>query len=98
MPSLSSGGPTLKPGASVGTRKALIPRLRWVGSVEAKTIARSATGALVMKFLVPFRIQPSPTLAPARVARVRRALASEPASGSESAKQPILRPAARSGR
>ena len=71
-----------------------MPRPPLVGSVVASTIARSATGALVMKFLVPFRTQRA---APSRVARVRWALASEPASGSESAKQPIFRPAARSG-
>ncbi len=49
-----------------------------------------------MKFLVPLRTQraASPSW---RTARVRCALASEPASGSESAKQPIFLPAARSG-
>ena len=38
MPSLSSGGPILSPGASVGTTKAVMPRLPFAGSVVANTI------------------------------------------------------------
>jgi hypothetical protein len=70
-----------------------MPRLPLAASVVANTIMTSATGALVMKFLVPFSTQRSPSL----TARVRCAFASDPASGSDSAKQPIIFPTVRSG-
>ena len=38
MPSLSSGGPSLSPGVSIGTRNAVMPRLPFAASVVAKTM------------------------------------------------------------
>ena len=54
MPIFSSTRTTSQPGHAVSTMKAarlLLPRL---GLSEARTIASCASGALVMKFLVPF--------------------------------------------
>lgn len=44
---------TVKPGVPVSTTNALMPQLPFSGAVEAKTSAKSATGALVTKVLVP---------------------------------------------
>ena len=62
-------------------------------SVRAKTVITSATLASVMKHLRPFRRQP----ASVRVARVRSAAASEPASGSVSANEHSHSPLASRG-
>src|SRR5207244_4057976 len=79
IPSLSSGRPRLNPGASVGRRKAEMPWCPLLASVTANRITTSATGPLVMKFLVPDSTQPSPS----RRAVVLSPAASEPASGSD---------------
>lgn len=62
------------PGLSVGTAKALIPRLPSLGSVTAKTIASWELTPEVTNCLVPLRTQPRSL----RRARVRIAAASEP--------------------
>ncbi len=48
MPTLSSGFPRVKPFASAGTRKAVMPRCPLGLSVIAKTSTTSAWGPLVM--------------------------------------------------
>ena len=50
---------------------AVMPRLPFAGSVVAKTIMTSATGALVMKFFVPLSTQRSPSSDGARALRLR---------------------------
>ena len=69
------------------------PRARLAGSVTAITSTTSARWAPLMYCLRPFSIQPpSP-----RTARVRIAAESEPASGSVSANDAFMLPAARPG-
>src|ERR1700755_1147794 len=68
-----------------GTRKPRMP-----SSGRAHTTATSAADPLVIHILEPCRIQSSPS----RLARVRIAAGSEPASGSVSPKQPSASPAA----
>ena len=85
---------SVKPGAVVGTRKALIPpRLAAAraGSVTAKTTIQSANVTLVVHILRPVMRQPSPSA----VARVSIMVASEPAPGSESPKHMDRRPETR---
>ena len=79
----------VKPGVPRSTRKPRTP-----SSVLAQTTATSAIEPLVIHILVPLSTQPSPL----RVAAVRIAVGSLPASGSVSPKQPIMAPAAISGR
>ena len=56
MPSLSSGGPKLSPGVLVSSRKAEMPLWPWPRAGSWSTaMTTSATGPLVMKFLVPLR-------------------------------------------
>ena len=74
-----------------------MPRLPLAGSVVANSDHHVGDRPLVIKFFVPFITQRSPSAVSSSWARVRCAFASEPASGSDSAKQPIFRPAARSG-
>ena len=83
---------TLNPGVPRSTRNAVMPpRARFAGSVTAITSTTSARCAPLMYCLRPLRIQPpSP-----RVARVRIAAASEPASGSVSANEAFRVPVAR---
>ena len=71
-----------------------MPFLPAAGSVTAMTMATPAMLPEVMNCLLPFSLHPPSTL----VARVRMAAASDPASLSVRAKQPIMRPAIRSGR
>ena len=68
-----------------------MPRWREPGSVVAKTMNSWAWGALVMKHFSPLSTQRSPS----RSAVVRRAAASEPASGSVRANDDSARPLAR---
>ena len=85
---------TVNPGVPRSTRNAVMPpRARLAGSVTAITSTTSARCAPLMYCLRPFRIQPpSP-----RTARVRIAAESEPASGSVSANDAFVLPAARPG-
>ncbi len=91
MPSLSSGGPQRTPGVSIGTMNAEIPRCPLGLSVIAKSTHTPETGPLVIQFLTPDRTHPP---SGSRRAVVVCAAASEPASGSDSAKQPSSLPAA----
>jgi hypothetical protein len=87
----------VKPGAEVGTRKALMPpalRAARSGSVTAKTIHQSACGELVVQIFRPLIRQPSPS----GVARVLIMVASEPAPGSDMPKHIEVRPAIMSAR
>src|SRR5258708_2683375 len=94
-PILRSGGPSLRPGLGASTRKAEMPPAPlFSGSVRAITVNRDASGALVMKRLVPFSTQPFP----AHRAVVLRLAASEPALGSVKAKEAMTSPAASRGR
>ncbi|MNX94877.1 hypothetical protein D3C86_1271250 [compost metagenome] len=53
-PILRSAGPVLRPGVPRSIKKALMPCAPGVsGSVRAKTVNRSASGALVIKHLLP---------------------------------------------
>ncbi len=73
---------TLKPGALVGTRKALMPpalRSAFAASVMANTMHQSAVGLLVVQSFRPVMRQPLSV----RTARVLIMLASEPAPGSD---------------
>ena len=88
-PSLSNGLPTSRPGVPASTRNALMPNGPMPSPSRAKTMSRSATGALVMKVLRPDRTYPPSTL---RAIVVRMANASEPASGSVMVWQPMYRP------
>mmetsp|Transcript_1151 Transcript_1151/g.3226 ORF Transcript_1151/g.3226 Transcript_1151/m.3226 type:complete len:239 (+) Transcript_1151:88-804(+) len=90
IPSLSSGAPTEKPGASRSTRNAEMPLCFRDLSVVAKTTAASASRALVIQALVPFKTKWSPL----STAVVDAAPASEPFPGSERPKHPSFPPAA----
>ena len=73
-----------KPGVPFSTRK---PRIS-PSSVRAHTTATSAIVPFVIHIFAPFRTQSGPS----RLAWVRIAPGSEPASGSVSPKQPIASP------
>src|SRR3954466_6867220 len=82
MPIFASGLPVVRPASPRSSTKGRIPP----SSSRAKTTKTSAMGALVMKDFSPLKEKP----ASLRRAVVRSAKASEPASGSVSAQQPIL--------
>ena len=90
MPSLSSVLLTEKPRVPFSTTNAVIPRCALAWSVWAKTRAKDASRPVLMKSLRPVSTQPSPS----RRASVCWLRASEPASGSVSAKQPSAWPEA----
>src|SRR5262249_56984244 len=77
MPIFRSGALRLKPGESVGTRKAEIPRWPAGLSVIAKRTIASALGPLVIQFFEPLMMYSFPF----RTAVVFCAAASDPASG-----------------
>ena len=52
---------TWKPGASVSTMKQVMPSRPLLLSVRANVMPKSARSAPLMKCLVPFRTQPSPS-------------------------------------
>ena len=79
------------PFVSSGTTNALMPRARAPGSVQANTIATSATSPLATQTLVPLITQPLPSCR----ATVCWLAASDPALASDSAKAPIDWPVAR---
>src|SRR5947207_12910867 len=58
-PSLSSTFPIERPGLPRSTMNALIPRVPFVGSVNAWMTKVTATGALVQKVFVPLRTHSS---------------------------------------
>ena len=91
MPSFSSVLTTVKPGVPFSTRKALMPRGPFVRSVWAKTRAAFASRPLLTKIFRPSSRYASPS----RRASVLWLVASEPASGSVSEKQPIFCPEAK---
>ncbi len=94
IPSLSSVLTTVKPGVPLSTRKALIPRGPFALPVWAKTRAAAASRPLLTKIF-----RPSSTYAsPSRRASVVWFVASDPASGSVSEKQPIFSPDAKGRR
>jgi hypothetical protein len=93
MPSLLSIFSASKPGVSVGTRKAVIPRWPAPGSVFAITMATSATVPLVIHVLVP-SITHSPS---SRSALVSMPATFEPWAGSEMALAEAASPAAMGG-
>ena len=77
------------PGVSMSTRKQVMPpRARFSGSVTAMTWAKSEKPALLMKRLVPFSTQWSPS----STARVFMPAGSPPASGSVWAKHATFSP------
>jgi hypothetical protein len=90
MPSFSSGVPQRTPLVFIGTMNAVMPLWPCARSFIANSTQTSATGPFVIQFLVPFRTQPSAVFS----AVVFCAAASEPASGSDSAKQPSSLPCA----
>ena len=90
MPSLSSVLTTVKPGVPFSTRKALIPRGPFARSVWVKTRVAAASRPVETKIFRPSRMYASPS----RRACVLWLVASEPASGSVSEKQPIFCPEA----
>ena len=90
MPSLSSGVPVRTPLVFMGKMKHEMPLWSFSLSFIANSTQTSATGPLVIQFLVPLISQPSPSL----TATVFCAPASLPASGSDSAKQPSSLPEA----
>ena len=94
-PIFLSLGPTLTPGASAGTRNTAIPVPLWsAGRVRANTMNRSASGALVMKRLVPSMIQSPPSLPapPSRTAFVASPAGFEPAPSSVRANEAMTSP------
>ena len=90
IPSFSSAFWRMKPGVPVSTTKAVMPLVPFDRSVMVKSTIASATGPLVIQFLVPLMTYVSPL----RVAVVRCSAASEPACGSVRPKQPSFSPAA----
>src|SRR5256885_7535858 len=90
MPSFSSGGPQRTPLVFIGRMNAVMPRWPAALSFIVNNTQTSATGPLVIQFLVPLITQ----LSPSRTAVVFCAAASLPASGSLSAKQPSSLPEA----
>jgi len=93
-PILSRPRLTVNPGVPFSTRKAEMPAILGRPGCAAKTSTTSETGALVMYSLVPFSTYPSPS----RSARVRRANASDPDSGSVIACTPMRSPDISPGR
>ncbi len=83
----------VRPGASRGTTRADSPRVPPSAPVRANTTYIPAAGAFEMKRLAPVMTQWSPC----RSARVATAAASEPASGSVSAKAGTVSPRASAG-
>lgn len=83
----------VSPGRSAGTRKAVMPREPAPGVVRAKTVAKSASGALEIQHFSPVSRQPPGVDSAARL----RAPASDPAPGSLSANAATARPARTSG-
>ena len=81
IPSLSSFLPTLKPGESRSTKKAVMPRCPALGSALAKTRNKPDSLALVIHSLRPLMTNASPF----RSALVCMAKASLPDPASESA-------------
>src|SRR5262252_5168886 len=94
IPSLFSFLPTRMPGLESSTRNDEIPRRFAARSVTAMRTATPATDAFVMKFLEPFRTQPSPS----RTAVVFVPPESEPASASVSPHAASHSPDVRRGR
>ena len=90
IPSLSSGAPQRTPLVFIGRMNAVMPLWPAARSFIVNSTQTSATGPLVIQFLVPLITQPSPS----RTAMVFCAAASLPASGSLSAKQPSSLPCA----
>jgi len=94
-PILCSMLPTLKPGVPFSSAKAVIPpRLLFDLSLTASTVEMLATSPFVMKCLSPLMTKWSPS----RSAVVWTLPASEPASGSDRAKQAVHSPLAIRGR
>src|SRR5690606_5607356 len=89
-PIFSSRFETIYPGLSVGTKKHEIPFLPADLSVTANTSAIWACLPVVINCLVPFNTHSSPS----RSALHSSALASEPACGSVTQKQPSHSPVA----
>ena len=81
MPSFDSFLPIDSPGVSFGTTNEAWPRCPSSGSTVATTTVTSAIPPFVMKTLVPFRIQSSPSC----LAVVRSERTSEPAPASVTA-------------
>jgi len=75
MPSFSSAFWARKPGVPVSTTKAVMPFVPLLRSVIVKRTMASATGPLVIQFLVPLMTY----LSPRRTAVVRCSAASLPA-------------------
>ena len=90
MPSFSSDLWRRNPGVPVSTTKAVMPLVPLLRSVMVKSTMASATGPLVIQFLVPSMTY----LSPRRTAVVRCSAASLPACGSVRPKQPSFSPAA----
>src|ERR1041384_6153972 len=88
MPILSSGGPHRTPLVFIGRMNAVMPLWPAARSFIVNSTQTSATGPLVIQFLVPLITQSLPS----RSAVVFCAAASLPASGSDSAKQPSILP------
>ena len=63
MPSLSSGGPTRTPLVFIGRMNAVMPLWPAALSFIVNSTQTSATGPLVIQFLVPLITQPSPSRA-----------------------------------
>src|SRR5215510_1343203 len=93
-PIFSSLRETFIPGELFSTRNALIPSGPRALSTVANTRSTSATGPLVTKILLPFRMYLDPFL----IAVVVRLNASEPLFGSLMALPPISVPLERPGR
>ena len=92
-PSVFSRPPTVRPGVSAGTAKALRPLAPAAGSVAANTTKTPAMPPLLTHVLAPFSTYASPW----RTARVRSRVGSLPAPASVSANAPMRSPAAISG-
>ena len=88
MPSGSGVDSRVRPGRSIGTRKALTPRPPAPNSVAAKTSATSAAAPLATHTLRPRSRYSSP----AAVAVVSCRAASVPACASDRANAPMTRP------
>ena len=94
MPIFSSLRETLKPGtvspfsSRRSTTSRLIPSCAFEGSVLTTRTMKSARAPLVMNIFEPLTTNSSPS----RIAVVRIAATSEPASGSVMPRQPIFSP------
>ena len=85
IPNLSSFLPAFKPGFPRSTIKAVIPLLSNKSPVRAITTTTSPDLPWVIKFLTPFKIQPSPSFLAVHIIRI----ASLPVFGSVKAQAPI---------